>query len=79
MGDWEGPRTDLDAVAGRKIPSPCWDSNPDHSAPSIVTIRNELCRLPHNNDDDDDDDDDNNNNNNNSSSSNNKSETQHFP
>jgi hypothetical protein len=27
-----GPRAGLDAVVKRKIPSPCRDSNPDHSA-----------------------------------------------
>jgi hypothetical protein len=33
-----GPSTILDAVVKRKIPSPCWESNPDRSTPSIVAI-----------------------------------------
>jgi hypothetical protein len=33
-----GPRTGLDAVVKRKIPSPCWDSNPRSSSPLFSTI-----------------------------------------
>jgi hypothetical protein len=29
IGGWVGPRAGLDAVANRKIPSPCQESNPD--------------------------------------------------
>jgi hypothetical protein len=29
IGGWVGPRTALDAVVKRGIPSPCRDSNPD--------------------------------------------------
>jgi hypothetical protein len=28
IGGWVGPRAVLDAVVRRKIPSPCWESNP---------------------------------------------------
>jgi hypothetical protein len=28
IGSWVGPRAILDTVVKRKIPSPCWDSNP---------------------------------------------------
>jgi len=28
IGGWVGPKAGLDAVVRRKIPSPCWDSNP---------------------------------------------------
>jgi hypothetical protein len=34
LGGWVGPRTSLDAVSKRKIPSPRRDSNPDHPARS---------------------------------------------
>jgi hypothetical protein len=37
-----GPRAGLDAVAKRKIPSRCRESNPDRSARSVVTIPTEL-------------------------------------
>jgi hypothetical protein len=36
IGDWVGPRAGLDVVLRRKIPSPCRDLNPDHSARSPV-------------------------------------------
>jgi len=28
IGSWVGPTAILDAVVMRKIPSPCWESNP---------------------------------------------------
>jgi hypothetical protein len=40
-----GPRDGLDAVAKRKIPSPCRESNSDRPAFSLVTILTELFRL----------------------------------
>jgi hypothetical protein len=33
IGDWVDPRAGLDAVAKKKIPSPCRDSNPRSSSP----------------------------------------------
>jgi hypothetical protein len=41
---WVGPRTGLDTVSSRKIPSPFWKSNPDHlsSSPQPVAIPIEL-------------------------------------
>jgi hypothetical protein len=32
VGGWVGPRASLDAVVKRRIPSPCWDSNPRSSS-----------------------------------------------
>jgi hypothetical protein len=29
IGGWVGPRAGLDTMSKRKIPSPCWESNPD--------------------------------------------------
>jgi hypothetical protein len=43
-----GPRTGLDAVCKRKLPSSCRESNPDHPdlpARSLVSILTELLRL----------------------------------
>jgi len=33
-----GPRASLDAVVKRKIPSPCWNSNPQSSSPQPSAI-----------------------------------------
>jgi len=33
IGGWVHPRSGLDTVVKRKIPSPCWDSNPRSSGP----------------------------------------------
>jgi hypothetical protein len=33
IGGWVGPRAGLDMIVKRKIPSPCWDSNPRSSSP----------------------------------------------
>jgi hypothetical protein len=41
-----GPRISLDAVAKRKIPSLCPESNPDRPGRSLVTIPTELSRFP---------------------------------
>jgi len=35
MGSWMGPWTSLDAVAKRKVPSPCRESNPARPATSL--------------------------------------------
>jgi hypothetical protein len=42
---WVGPRADLHAVAKRKGPCPCRESNLCHPAPSLVTILTELFRF----------------------------------
>jgi hypothetical protein len=39
MGGWVGPRAGLDAVARRKIPSSCRDSNPRLSSPIPLSYR----------------------------------------
>jgi hypothetical protein len=39
IGGWMGPRTGLDPVVKRKIPSPCRESNPDRPARSLVLYR----------------------------------------
>jgi hypothetical protein len=39
IGGWMGPKADLDAVARRKIPSPSWESNPDHPIVQPVARR----------------------------------------
>jgi hypothetical protein len=39
------PRAGLDAVARRKYPSTCWESNPSRLARSSVTTLAELPRL----------------------------------
>jgi hypothetical protein len=44
IGGWMGPRVGLNAVAKRKIPSPCLESNPDRPARGLVTILSELHR-----------------------------------
>jgi hypothetical protein len=38
VGGWVGPRAGLDAVAKRKIPIPCRESNPDRLAGILVAI-----------------------------------------
>jgi hypothetical protein len=38
IGGWVGPRTGLDTVVKRKIPSPCWDSNHRSSIPQSSAI-----------------------------------------
>jgi hypothetical protein len=38
IGSWVGPRAHLDAVAKRRIPCPCRESNPGRPARSLVTI-----------------------------------------
>jgi len=39
IGGWVGPRASLDtAVVKRKIPSPCWDLNPQSSSPQPSII-----------------------------------------
>jgi len=35
---WVGPRLCLDAMAKRKDPCPCLESNPSHPARSLVTV-----------------------------------------
>jgi hypothetical protein len=40
-----GPRAGLDAVAKRKIPNPCRESDPDRPARRLVTVPTELHRL----------------------------------
>jgi len=45
-GVWFGPRAGLEAVAKRKIPCPCRESNPGRPAGSLVTI-NKV--IPHKN------------------------------
>jgi hypothetical protein len=45
IGGWVGPRAGLDTVSKRKIPSPHWESNPDHPACSLVAILTELSQL----------------------------------
>jgi len=42
---WVGTRASLDAVAKRKIPSPCRQSNPDHPTYNLVAILTALFRL----------------------------------
>jgi len=42
MGGWVGLRGSLDAVAKRKNPCSCQESNPGHPAHSLVTILTEL-------------------------------------
>jgi hypothetical protein len=42
IGGWLGRRTGLNAVAKRKIPCPCRESNPGHPASSLVVILTEL-------------------------------------
>jgi hypothetical protein len=42
LGGWVGPRTDLDVVAKRKIPSPCRDSNPPIIQPIAQRYTTEL-------------------------------------
>jgi hypothetical protein len=37
IGGWVDPRAGLDAVAKRKIPSPCRGSNPDRPIHSLIT------------------------------------------
>jgi hypothetical protein len=39
IGDWVGPRTILDAVVKRKIPSPRWESNPGTPIVQFVAQR----------------------------------------
>jgi hypothetical protein len=46
IGGWVRPRANIDAVANRKIPCPCRESNPGRSAHSLVTKLTELSRLP---------------------------------
>jgi len=38
-----GPRAGMEAVAKRKIPSPCRESNPGHPAPSLVATLSYPC------------------------------------
>jgi hypothetical protein len=38
IGGWVDPRAGLDAVAKRKIPSPCRESNPCRQARGLVAI-----------------------------------------
>jgi hypothetical protein len=40
-----GPRAVLDAMGGRKNPTPCRELNPDHPARSLVSIVTEPLRL----------------------------------
>jgi len=40
-----GPRVSLNVVARRKIPSPCWESNPSHLAHSLDSVLTELSWL----------------------------------
>jgi len=41
IGGWVGPRASLDTVSKRKIPSPCWESNPeDHPIIQPVASHN---------------------------------------
>jgi hypothetical protein len=42
-----GSRTGLDAVAKRKIPSPCWELNPGRPARGAVTVLAELPLIIH--------------------------------
>jgi hypothetical protein len=46
ISGWLCPTAGLDAVAKRKIPSPCQVSNPDRSARSLVAMPTELSRFP---------------------------------
>jgi hypothetical protein len=41
-----GPRSGLNTVVKRKIPSPCRDSNPPIIQPVAQRYTTELCRLP---------------------------------
>jgi hypothetical protein len=45
IGGWMGPRAGLDAVAKRKNPYPCQESNPSCPAHNLVTIPTELLWL----------------------------------
>jgi len=45
IGDWVGPRDGLSAVAKRKIPNLCLESDPRRLALSVVTILTEIPRL----------------------------------
>jgi hypothetical protein len=42
IGSWVRPRVGLNAVARRKSPSPCRESNPGRPARSLVTILTEV-------------------------------------
>jgi len=35
---WVGPRTSPDMMARREIPSPCWESSPNHPACNLVAV-----------------------------------------
>jgi hypothetical protein len=43
---WVGSTASMDTVAQRKSLYLCWESNPSHSACSLVTIPTELPHLP---------------------------------
>jgi hypothetical protein len=45
MGGWMGLRAGLDAVAERKIPCPCRQSNPGRPARCLITVLTELFRI----------------------------------
>jgi hypothetical protein len=44
-GGWVGPWASLDVVVKRKIPSPCWDSNPLNIQPIAQRYSTELSWL----------------------------------
>jgi hypothetical protein len=44
-GGWVGLRTNLDAVAKRRISYPCREKNPGRPAHNLVTILTELSRV----------------------------------
>jgi hypothetical protein len=46
VGGWVGPRAGLDAVSKRKIPSPRWESNPDHQIAQPVVSRHTDWAIP---------------------------------
>jgi hypothetical protein len=39
IGGWVGPRAGLDTVSKRKIPSPCWELDPDHPIVQPIVSR----------------------------------------
>jgi hypothetical protein len=58
IGGWVCPRAVLDAMVKRKIPSPCWESNPRtlivqlvaqcHTDWDITALQQSMCLLHHN-------------------------------
>jgi hypothetical protein len=45
IGGWVGPRAILDMMLKKKIPSPCWELNPDYPIVQPVAILTELHRY----------------------------------